>query len=73
MDYLRKIYKADLEDTIVGFINAEATKTRGRPGHCKKHGPIPKGVGLCSILPAWNSGQVNFALPYRRQFFMGSS
>ena len=27
MDYLRKIYKDDLEDTIVSFINAETTKT----------------------------------------------
>ena len=29
MDYLRKIYKDDLEDTIVSFINAETTKARG--------------------------------------------
>lgn len=29
MEALRKIYKADLEDTIVSFINAEATKARG--------------------------------------------
>jgi type I restriction enzyme R subunit len=29
MNDLRKIYKADLEDTIVSFINAEVTKTRG--------------------------------------------
>ena len=28
MDALRKIYKTDLEDTIVGFINAEVTKAR---------------------------------------------
>ena len=27
MDYLRKIYKADLEETIVNFINTETTKT----------------------------------------------
>ena len=29
MEYLRKIYKEDLEATIVSFINAETTKTRG--------------------------------------------
>ena len=29
MAYLRKIYKEDLEDTIVSFINAETTKARG--------------------------------------------
>ena len=29
MDSLRKTYKDDLEDTIVSFINAETTKTRG--------------------------------------------
>ena len=29
MDYLRKIYKGDLEETIVSFINAETTKARG--------------------------------------------
>ena len=28
MAALRKIYKSDLEDTIVSFINAEVTKTR---------------------------------------------
>ena len=30
MAALRKIYKADLEDTLVSFINAEVTKARGR-------------------------------------------
>lgn len=38
MDYLRKIYKADLEDTVVSFINAEATKARGSLIEVLKHG-----------------------------------
>ena len=38
MDYLRKIYKDDLEDTIVSFINAETTKTRGSLIDVLKHG-----------------------------------
>lgn len=38
MAYLRKIYKADLEDTVVGFINAEATKARGSLIEVLKHG-----------------------------------
>lgn len=38
MDYLRKIYKADLEDTIVSFINAETTKARGSLIEVLKHG-----------------------------------
>ena len=38
MDYLRKIYKDDLEDTIVSFINAEATKARGSLIEILKHG-----------------------------------
>ena len=38
MEYLRKIYKADLEDTIVSFINAEATKARGSLIEVLKHG-----------------------------------
>lgn len=38
MDALRKIYKADLEDTIVSFINAEATKARGSLLDILKHG-----------------------------------
>lgn len=38
MDALRKIYKADLEDTIVSFINAEATKSRGSLLNLLKHG-----------------------------------
>mgnify|MGYP000986545819 FL=1 len=29
MEALGKIYKGDLEETIIGFINAEATKARG--------------------------------------------
>ncbi len=38
MDYLRKIYKADLEETIVNFINAETTKVRGSLIEVLKHG-----------------------------------
>ena len=38
MDALRKIYKADLEETIVSFINAEATKARGSLLALLKHG-----------------------------------
>ena len=38
MDALRKIYKADLVDTIVSFINAEATKARGSLLALLKHG-----------------------------------
>lgn len=38
MDYLRKIYKADLEETIVSFINAETTKARGSLIEILKHG-----------------------------------
>lgn len=38
MAALRKVYKADLEDTIVGYINAEATKTRGSLIDLLKHG-----------------------------------
>ena len=38
MDYLRKIYKDDLEETIVSFINAETTKTRGSLIEVLKHG-----------------------------------
>ena len=38
MDALRKIYKADLEDTIVSFINSEATKARGSLLALLKHG-----------------------------------
>ena len=38
MDYLRKIYKADLEETIVNFINAETTKARGSLIEVFKHG-----------------------------------
>ena len=38
MAALRKIYKGDLEDTIVSFINAETTKTRGSLLDVLKHG-----------------------------------
>ena len=38
MDYLRKIYKGDLEDTIVSFINTETTKARGSLIEVLKHG-----------------------------------
>ena len=38
MEYLRKIYKSDLEETIVSFINAETTKTRGSLIEVLKHG-----------------------------------
>lgn len=38
MDDLRKIYKADLEATIISFINAEVTKARGSLLTVLKHG-----------------------------------
>ena len=38
MEYLRKIYKSDLEETIVNFINSETTKTRGSLIDVLKHG-----------------------------------
>ena len=38
MDYLRKIYKADLEETIVSFINTETTKARGSLIEVLRHG-----------------------------------
>lgn len=38
MDALRKIYKNDLEDTIVSFINSETTKARGSLLDVLKHG-----------------------------------
>lgn len=38
MAYLKKIYKDGLEDTIVGLINAEATKARGSIVEVLKHG-----------------------------------
>ena len=38
MEALRKIYKADLEDTIVSYINAEVTKARGSLLSVLKHG-----------------------------------
>lgn len=38
MEYLRKIYKSDLEETIVSFINAETTKARGSLLDVLKHG-----------------------------------
>lgn len=38
MTTLRKVYKADLEDTIVSYINAETTKARGSLIDVLKHG-----------------------------------
>ena len=38
MEALGKIYKGDLEETIIGFINAEATKARGSMLELLKHG-----------------------------------
>lgn len=38
MEALGKIYKGDLEETIVSFINAEATKARGSMLNLLKHG-----------------------------------
>ena len=38
MDALGKIYKDDLEDTIVSYINAETTKKRGSLLEVLKHG-----------------------------------
>lgn len=38
MDALRKVYKTDLENTIIGVINAEETKTRGSRLDVLKHG-----------------------------------
>lgn len=38
MDALRKVYKSDLENTIIGIINTEETKTRGSRLDVLKHG-----------------------------------
>ena len=38
MDALRKVYKSDLENTIVGVINTEETKARGSRLDVLKHG-----------------------------------
>lgn len=38
MDLLRKIYKDVLEDTVVNFLNAEMTKTKGSLLNVLKHG-----------------------------------
>lgn len=38
MDALRKIYKADFEDTIINFLNTEMTKTSGGLISVLKHG-----------------------------------
>ena len=38
MDALRKVYKSDLENTIIGVINTEETKTRGSRLDVLKHG-----------------------------------
>ena len=38
MDALRKVYKSDLENTIIGVISTEETKTRGSRLDVLKHG-----------------------------------
>ena len=38
MELLRKIYKDDTEDTVISFINAEATKSKGSLLNLLKHG-----------------------------------
>lgn len=38
MDVLRKIYKSELEDTLVNYLNAEMTKARGSLLDVLKHG-----------------------------------
>lgn len=38
MDALRKVYKSDLENTIIGVINTEETKSRGSRLDVLKHG-----------------------------------
>lgn len=38
MDTLRKVYKTDLEDTVVNYINAEMNKNRGSLLEVLKHG-----------------------------------
>lgn len=38
MTALRKVYKQDLEETLINFINAEVTKTRGSLLDVLKHG-----------------------------------
>lgn len=38
MEALRKIYKADLEETLVNYINSEVTKVRGSLLEILKHG-----------------------------------
>lgn len=38
MQSLEKIYKDDLQETLVNFINSEVTKTRGSLLHILKHG-----------------------------------
>ena len=38
MEALRKVYKQDLEETLVNYINAEVTKTRGSLLETLKHG-----------------------------------
>lgn len=38
MERLRRVYKGDLEDTIVGLINTEETKSRGSLLNVQKHG-----------------------------------
>ena len=38
MDALRKVYKQDLEETLINYINAEITKTRSSLLDVLKHG-----------------------------------
>lgn len=46
MERLRRIYKGDLEDTIVGLINTEVTKSRGCLLNVLKHGIEISGEAL---------------------------
>lgn len=46
MERLRRIYKGDLEDTIVGLINTEETKNRGSLLNVLKHGIEISGATL---------------------------
>ena len=75
MEALRKIYKADLEDTLVSFINSEVTKARGSLLDVLKHGieisnmklelmytkPAPPLTGNC-----WQSTKRTFSPLWRR-------
>ena len=46
METLSKIYKSDLEDTLVNYINMEMTKSRGSLLHVLKHGVEISNVAL---------------------------